>query len=420
VLPILELKMQLGLFEHPYPTESADRGEITAAGRALARRLAGRSMVLLKNENHALPLSRTLKSVAVIGELADSPIDITGGPTPAAVFLRTQDPPAVTVLAALKSRLGSDVNVSYVPGPAMGKAFPSMFDAMLGNKPVPAPSPAEIADWESKAKTAAAQADLVLAVVGEPAFMSGEGASRATLGLPGIQEQLVEAAASSGKPLVVVLENGRPLQINWMAEHASAILESWLPGVEGGNAVADVLFGDVNPGGKLPVSWPRSAGQEPLYYNHNLTQTPESDPRFTSRYWDLSSKPLYPFGYGLSYTTFEFANLRLATARLHAGDSTDVAVDVKNTGAVAGDVVAQLYVHQRSGSASRPVRQLEGFRRVTLQPGQTKTLHFRLGRDELQFWSPEAKRWVLEPTVFDVWVGGDSTAPLQAELAIGR
>lgn len=421
VLPILEIKYQMGLFEHPYAAESSGATEVTAEGRALARRLATRSMVLLKNDNRTLPLSKTLKSVAVIGSLADSPVDITGGPTPAAVFLRTQDPPAVTVLGALRNRLGAEVNVSYVDGPAISKVFPSFFDAMLGGKPpTPPPTAAEIADWQSRAKAAADHSDLVIAVVGEPANMSGESASRATLALPGIQQQLIEAAASSGKPLVVVLQNGRPLEINWLADHASAILESWLPGVEGGNAVVDVLFGDVNPGGRLNVSWPRSAGQEPLYYNHNLTHQPETDPQFTSRYWDLSSKPRYPFGYGLSYTTFKFANLRLGKARMRAGDSTDVSVDVMNSGSVAGDVVAQLYIHQRSGSASRPVRQLEGFHRVMLQPGETKTLHFRLGRDELQFWSPQTKRWAVEASVFDVWVGEDSSAELHTELTVDR
>jgi beta-glucosidase len=418
VLPILELKFQIGLFDKPYADDASTAADVSAEGRLLARKLAARSMVLLKNDNHALPLSKTLKSIAVIGVLADSPTDLTGGPTPAGVFLRTQDPPAVTVLAALKNRLATTGSVTYVGGPAMSKRFPSMFDALLGHSPAPPPTAAEIADWQTKARTAADQADLVIAVVGEPAFMSGEGASRATLALPGIQQQMLEAAASSGKPVIVVLENGRPLEINWIAEHASAILESWLPGVEGGNAVADVLFGDVNPGGKLPVSWPRSAGQEPLYYNHNLTQAPETDPQFTSRYWDVSSKPLYPFGYGLSFTTFKFANLRLSRTRMRSGDSTDVAVDVTNTGAVAGDAVAQLYIHQRSGSASRPVRQLEGFRRLALAPGDTKTLHFRLGRDELQFWSPQGKKWVVEPSVFDVWVGEDSGAALHTELSI--
>jgi beta-glucosidase len=420
VLPILEIKYQIGLFDHPYVDESAVATDASAAGRSLARRLGARSMVLLRNEHHALPLSKAIRNVAVIGKLADSPADITGGPTPAGVFTRTPDPPAVTVLAALKNRLGAGAHIMYVPGPEASKMFPGMFDAFLGRAPVKPPTPAEIADWEAKSKAAADSADVIIAVVGEPASMSGENASRGTLGLPGIQEQMVEATASSGKPLVVVLVNGRPLEINWIAEHASAILESWLPGVEGGNAIADVIFGDVNPGGKLPVSWPRSAGQEPLYYNHNLTQAPESDPKFTSRYWDISSKPLYPFGYGLSYTTFAFTNLRLSKASIKAGDSTDVVVDVRNTGAVPGDVVAQLYIHQRSGSASRPVRQLEGFRRVSLQPGESRTQRFRLGRDELQFWSPQAKGWVVEPTVYDVWVGEDSAANLHAELAVGR
>jgi beta-glucosidase len=418
VLPILEVKYQIGLFEDPYTDQAGAAADVTTEGRSLARKLAARSMVLLKNANHALPLSNTIRNVAVIGILADSPSDMTGGPTPAGIFSRTQDPPAVTVLAALKSRLGPDARITYVPGPAMSKVFSGMVDAFLGQTPKPPPTPAEVADWVAKAKAAADQADLVLAVIGELAFMSGEGASRATLDLPGIQEQMVEAAASSGKPLVVVLENGRPVEINWVAEHASAILESWLPGVEGGNAVADVLFGEVNPGGKLPVSWPRSAGAEPLYYNHNLTQAPESDPQFTSRYWDIASKPLYPFGFGLSYTTFRFANLHLAKTSMKAGDSVDVAVEVANSGPVAGDAVAQLYIHQRSGSASRPVRQLEGFRRVTLQLGESKTLHFKLGRDELQFWSNQTKSWVVEPGVFDVWLGEDSTGDLHAELTI--
>ena len=420
VLPILTVKLQIGLFEHPYVNEADIVSDVSSAGRALDRKLASRSMVLLKNDTHALPLSGTVKNVTVIGGLADSPADMTGGPTPAGVFGQGKDAPAVTVLAALKDRLGAQAQISYVPGPAMSKTFPSFFDAFLGHSPTPPPSAAEIADWIAKAKAAADSADLVIAVIGEPAFMSGEGASRGTLDLPGIQEQMVEAAAAAGKPLVVVLENGRPLEINWVAEHAAAILEAWFPGVEGGNAIVDVLFGDVNPGGKLPVSWPRAAGQEPLYYNHNLTQMPENDPQFTSRYWDISSKPLYPFGYGLSYTTFRFDSLHLSKNRMRTGDSVVVTVHVTNTGSVAGDAVAQLYIHQRSGSASRPVRQLEGFRRVTLRPGETQTLRFSLGKNELQFWSPQSKRWAVEPSVFDVWAGESSTADLHAELTIER
>jgi len=179
-----------------------------------------------------------------------------------------------------------------------------------------------------------------------------------------------------------------------------------------------VLFGDVNPGGKLPVTWPRVAGQEPLFYNHTLTHDPEDASGFTSRYWDLDSKPLYPFGYGLSYTTFKFANLHLSRTTVKVGEATEVSVDVMNTGSVPGDAVAQVYIHQRFGSASRPVRELKGFERVSLLPGETKTLKFPLGKDELQFWNPETKQWIVEPTHFDIWAGEDSTASLHADLIV--
>ena len=227
---------------------------------------------------------------------------------------------------------------------------------------------------------------------------------------PACSSKCLKRAATSGKPIVLVLENGRPLDIRWADAHVAAILEAWYPGTEGGNAVADVLFGEVNPGGKLPVSWPRTAGQEPLYYNHNLTHDPEDRPSFTSRYWDLSTKPLYPFGYGLSYSTFKFSNLRLTNERIKPEQPTEVQVDVTNTSSVAGDAVAQIYIHQQAGSASRPVRQLKGFRRIALQPGETQTLKFFLGKDELSFWSPQTKAWGVESGTFDIWVGGDSTA----------
>jgi beta-glucosidase len=179
-----------------------------------------------------------------------------------------------------------------------------------------------------------------------------------------------------------------------------------------------VLFGDVNPGGKLPVSWPRTAGQEPIYYNHNLTHEPEDRPKFGSRYWDLSSKPLYPFGYGLSYTSFQFSQIKLSKTQMTRAETTEVSIDVTNTGQSAGDAVAQVYIHQRAGSASRPVRQLKGFRRVALVPGQTQTLTFQLGPHELSFWSPQTKTWAVEPAQFDVWAGEDSTATLHAELDV--
>jgi beta-glucosidase len=419
VLPILEAKYQLGLFDNPYVDESRVEARLSSPdGLALERKLAGRSMVLLKNDNDTLPLRRNLKRVAVIGSLADSTKDIEGGWTVEGLFGGASKSHPVTVLAGLKDKLGAGVQVDYVPGVAPERKYPSMLDAFTGVKTPPPPTAKEVTDWLVKAKAAANDSDVVVAVLGESANMSGEAASRATLDLPGMQEQLLETVASTGKPVVLVLENGRPLDIRWAAAHVQAILEAWYPGTEGGNAVADVLFGDVNPGGKLPVTWPSAVGQEPLYYNHNLTHAPEDVPTFTSRYWDLSIKPLYPFGYGLSYTTFKFANLRLSKERMTAEQTIQVQVDVTNTGTVAGDTVAQVYIHQRAGSASRPVRQLKGFRRITLQPGETQTLNFSLGKDELQFWSPQTKMWAVEPGTFDVWAGEDSTASLHTQMTV--
>jgi beta-glucosidase len=419
VLPILALKYQLGLFEHPYADESkVDATLNRPEGLALTRKLAGRSMVLLKNEAHTLPLMSGLKKVAVIGPLGDSAADIEGGWTVEGLFGEGGKSHPVTVLAGIRSRLGSTAQVTYVGGPMPQKSYLGLLDTIAGRKIGPAPTDAEVAGVLAKVKTSAAEAEVVIAVLGETAAMSGEAASRATLELPGIQQRMLEAAVASGKPVVTVLLNGRPLDIRWAAAHAQSILEAWYPGTEGGNAIADVLFGEVNPGGKLPVSWPAVAGQEPLYYNHTRTHSPEDEAGFTSRYWDVDSKPLYPFGYGLSYSTFEFTNLRLSKTSIRPGEATEVAVDVKNTGAVAGDAVTQIYIHQQSGSASRPVRELKGFRRVALKPGETQTLRFPLGKEELEFWSPQTKQWAVEPSAFDVWAGGDSTATLHAALRV--
>jgi beta-glucosidase len=375
-------------------------------------------MVLLRNENRTLPLSKGLKRVAVIGPLADSAHDVEGGWTVEGLFGPGAKSHPVTVLTGIKNKLGPDAQITLVAGPPPSKVYPGLLDTITGVKPTPPPTPQETADWIAKAKAAADAADVVIAVMGETANMSGEAASRAMLNLPGIQEQMLEAVATIGKPVVLVLENGRPLDIRWASEHVPAILEAWYPGTEGGDAAADVLFGDVNPGGKLPVSWPRVAGAEPLYYNHNLTHEPEDKPSFTSRYWDINSKPLYPFGYGLSYSAFKFANLQLSKTSMHIGDTTEVTVNVTNTSSVAGDAVAQIYIHQRYGSASRPVRQLKGFERIALQPGETKTLTFPLGNDELKYWSPQAKQWVVEASDFDIWGGEDSTASLHADLTV--
>jgi beta-glucosidase len=420
VLPILETKYDLGLFEHPYADESkVDAVLSRPEGLVLERKLASRSMVLLRNENRVLPLSTSLKKVVVIGPLADSKQEIEGGWTVEGLFSPGGGKShPVTVLAGIKNKLGPDAQVTLVAGPMPARLYPGLMDAFSDKKPAPPPTPEEIADWIAKAKEAAAEADVVVAVMGETASMSGEAASRSSLDLPGIQEQMLEAVTTTEKPVILVLESGRPLDIRWAAEHVPAILDAWYPGTEGGDAVADVLFGDVNPGGKLPVSWPRSAGSEPLYYNHTRTHEPEDAPGFTSRYWDINSKPLYPFGYGLSYSAFRFANLQLSKTSMGIGETTEVSVDMTNTSSVAGDAVAQLYIHQRYGSASRPVRQLKGFERIALQPGETKTLKFPLGNDELKYWNPQTKQWIVEPSEFDVWAGEDSTASLHVDLKV--
>ena len=411
---ILEIKVRMGLFENPYVDEAKAAQIIGAPEHHEEARLAAqRSMVLLRNEGKTLPLSTSLRSVAVIGPLADSMTATEGSWM---VFGHT--PAATTVLAGLKAKLPG-ATVAYAPGPEIRRDFPSMFDAMFpgGNKP-----PQSAADSDAafqKALDAAKGAEVVIAVMGEEANMAGEAASRASLDLPGRQEELLKAVVALGKPVVLVLLNGRPLSVNWAAEHVPAILEAWEPGSEGGHAVADVLFGDVNPGGKLPVSFPRSGAQAPIYYARTTTHAPDGSPfAGKSRYWDLLSTPLYPFGYGLSYTTFSYANLKPATAQVKVGGKVAVSVDVTNSGSVAGDEVVQLYVHQRAGSDSRPGRELKGFRRVSLKPGETQTVTFTLGPDELRYWSSSQRKWVQDAEAFDLWAGGDSNASLHAEMTV--
>jgi beta-glucosidase len=217
---------------------------------------------------------------------------------------------------------------------------------------------------------------------------------------------------------VLVLVNGRPLNIAWAAGHIPAILEAWHPGMEGGNAIADLLFGDANPGGRLPLSWPRSVGQVPVYYAHNLTHQPETRVGFISRYWDQSSAPLYPFGYGLSYTKCGVSNLRLKESTVKLGGAVEVSVDVENSGARMGSEVVQLYIHQMAGSASRPVRELKGFEKVRLEPGEKRTVRFSLGKSERSYWSAQSRGWVEEAESFDLWAGTDATATLHANFTI--
>jgi beta-glucosidase len=417
VLPILEAKIRLGLFEHPYLDESRIPEVLNAQqSLELARTAVQRCVVLLRNQQNLLPLSKhQIKSIAVIGPLADAELDLLG------MWGALNNPaPTVSILDGIKNKVGDNVRVEFAHGPNVSRDIPSFFEnvPMITVKEQPKQTPEESRKAFDDAVAAAGRSDVAVLVMGEIALMSGEAASRSSLKLSGGQEELLEAVAATGKPVVLVLINGRPLSIDWAAQHVPAILEAWYPGTQGGNGFADILFGDANPAGHLPVSWPHSSGQLPLYYNHNLTQRPEDEPDFTSRYWDISSLPLYPFGYGLSYTTFSFGNLKLSQTEAKVGTTLNVSVDVTNSGNRPGDAVVQLYIHQRAGSASRPVRQLKGFERVNVAAGATKTVHFKLGPDELQFWSPAKKEWVVEPEQFDVWVGGDSAAKLHSEFRL--
>ncbi len=419
VRPILEAKIRLGLFEHPYVDETHIPQVLNDAhSQQAAREAVERSVVLLRNEGSALPLDKKkIKSIAVIGPLADTEVDLLS------MWGAIAKPgPTVSILQGIKEKVGKTIQVEFAHGPNLWRDIPSFFESVpaLNLKAQAKQTVEEAKRASDDALALAKRSDLTILVLGEIDVMSGEAASRSSLKLSGGQQELLEAVAATGKPVILVLVNGRPLEISWAVEHVPAILEAWYPGSQGGNGIANILFGDANPAGHLPVSWPRTAATAPVYYNHNLTQAPEAAPDFQSRYWDVRSKPLFPFGYGLSYTTFSYDNLRLNQSEARVGGKVEVSVDVTNTGTLAGDSVVQLYIHQRAGSASRPVRQLKGFQRVSLAPGAKQTVHFTLGNDELQFWSPATKQWVVEPEQFDVWAGGDSTAKLHGEFRLTK
>jgi beta-glucosidase len=402
VRDILIAKYKLGLFKNPYiDVAQAAAQLVTPEQRETARRIATQTAVLLRDQDSLLPLGNKYKSIALIGPLADSRPDIMGSWS-----LAGHPADSVTVLEGMRKRFGS-AHILYTKGVEIEREQPSIFDDQFSS-----PKPTLKTDAERDAEFHHAidliqQSDVAVLVLGELQSMSGERASRSSLALPGKQEQLLEAAVATGKPIVLVLLNGRPLNITWASQHVPAILEAWYPGTEGGDAIADLLSGDANPGGKLPVAWPRSVGQIPINYARNLTQIPEAP---DTRYWDGSSAPLYPFGYGLSYSTFTTGHLGIAEPSVHAGSTLQVSVDVQNTSARGGDEVVELYTHQRAGSASRPVRELKGFDRVSLKPHETRTVTLALDTKDLGFWSPQTHHWSMEPGTFDLWVGSDETA----------
>ncbi len=395
---ILRLKFRLGLFDNPYVDEDAAVTEPTQQARAAARATAARSMVLLKNDRGALPLHPGVGSITVVGPFANS-TDLQGtwaGPG-AGTF------PAVTLLAGIKAAAPQAEVTSVTGVNADGTDTSGIKDAAA----------------------AARAADVTVVVVGEPSAMSGEASSRSDITLPGAQEELITSIAATGKPFVVVLVNGRPLTIGGWLDSAPAVLEAWHPGMEAGNAVADILFGTVDPGGKLPVSFPRTVGQVPIHYNHENTGRPyDADNKYTSKYLDLPDGPQFPFGHGLSYTTFTIGDPVLSTRRissraLRKGDTVEVKVTVRNTGGRAGDEVVQVYLHDPVASIVQPVRRLRGFRRVSLAPSKSTTVRFRLAAEDLGYWTHDTGgQFELEAGDIDIYVGNSSLATGKTTLTI--
>ena len=349
---VLRIKDQAGLLDQPTPVESS----LLPLDRDAARRVAQRSIVLLKNDNDLLPLPKSGRKIAVVGPLADSKADMLG------------------------------------PWSAQGKGEECVTLREVVRDSV-----------------AVEDADMIIAVLGETREMSGEAASRASIDLPGDQEKFLESLVATGKPVVLVVMSGRPLAISWAAQHVPAIVQAWFLGTESGHALADVLFGDVSPSGKLPVTVPRATGQVPIYYNHLPTgRPPVPKDKYTSKYLDLGIGPLYPFGFGLTYTKFEYSDLRVT--------SRSASATIKNVGSRSGEEVVQMYIADPVASVSRPVRELKGFQRVALQPGESKRVEFTIARHDLEFWSDRG--WIAEPGEFKVWVASDSASGLEGRFVI--
>lgn len=410
---ILTAKFKMGLFENPFVDEAKAKETLaTPAHRDAAQVAAERALVLLKNDG-LLPLAAGAhKRVAVIGAHANSKRDTLGSWAFQYDLAET-----VTVFEGVRDRLGASATVETAPGVQLKRAVPSMFESITipgQAKPEPKWDPARAAREFTRATELAARADLIVLTLGENEDMSGEGASRSDLRLPGEQLKLLAAVVATGKPFVVVTMSGRPLELGEVVASAPAILHAWYGGTRGGTAVARALFGDVNPGGKLPVTWPRSVGQVPIYYAHNTTHGPKDQAK---RYWDIPSSPQFEFGYGLSYTRFEIGAPVVTGSVTPTGKAT-VTTSVANAGSRAGDEVVQLYIHQRAGRASRPVRELKGFQRITLQPGERRTVSFTLGENSVKYWNAAEKGWVVDPGTFDVWVGNSSNASAHATFEV--
>lgn len=388
---ILRKKFELGLFDDPYRYSDAKREEKALANpehRKAAREMAEKSIVLLKNENQTLPISKSTKTIAFIGPMVKEYKENMG-------FWSVELPDVdynkwiVSQWDGLQNKVGKNTKLLYAKGCEIEGT----------NK-----------DGFAEAVETAKQADVVILSIGERRDMSGEAKSRSDLHLPGVQEDLVKAIQATGKPVVVLINAGRPLVFNWTADNVPAILYTWWLGTEAGNAIANVLFGDYNPSGKLPMTFPREVGQVPIYYNHFSTGRPakdENSTNYVSAYIDLKNSPKYPFGYGLSYTTFDYSGLKLSSTKIKSNESIKVSFQLKNTGKVAGEEVVQLYLKDKFGSVVRPVLELKDFQKLKLNAGESKTIEFTIDKEKLSFYNNKLE-WGIEPGDFEVMIGTSS------------
>lgn len=407
---ILRVKFELGLFDDPFRYCNEGREKATLGKNEIheaALDMARKSIVLLKNDNQLLPLKKSGQKIALIGALADdksSPLGNWRGVS--------KDGSAVSVREGMQRYSGNAV------------VYEKGADVSVGSNVFAREVNVNTTDKSGfkQAVAAAKDADVVIMVLGEVGYQSGEGRSRSNIELPGVQQQLLEAVYEVNRNIVLVLQNGRPLAIPWAAQNVPAIVEAWHLGTQSGHAIAQVLYGDYNPSGKLPMSFPRNVGQLPMYYNHKNTgrpNMPSPGEVFWSHHGDVDNTPLYPFGFGLSYTSFEYSNFKLSNNQLGSGGTITASVELRNTGSRAGKEVVQLYIRDLVGSTTRPVRELKGFEMVELQPGESKLVSFSLNEEMLKFYSAN-KIWEVEPGAFKVFVGGSSSATLEASFEYKR
>ena len=391
---VLRMKFRLDIFQHPYIDSIFFKKNMPSQKykNKIALQLAREGIVLLKNKNKILPLKQNIHSIALIGPLADDQEDLLG---PWSGMGEPEN--NITVLTGIKNKVSAGVKINYAKGCGILDSSRSGFN---------------------EAVKTVENSDVAILCVGESREMSGEAASRTKLCLPGIQEEFVEKITKIGKPVIVVLMNGRPLTIDRISQYVPAVLETWYLGNQAGNAIADVLFGKYNPSGKLTTTFPRSVGQIPIFYNYmNTGRPPSKNDKYTSKYIDSPVTPLYPFGYGLSYTTFSYNNIRTDKSKISENDSINVSVDVTNTGGIEGEEVVQLYIHDRVRSVTPPVKELKGFKKIHLIPGEKKTVKFKITPDMLSFLDKDLKP-IIEPGVFDIMIGGNSVDLIKTSFEI--